>query len=239
MTYLQKLVADTAPRIADDFSAAIDLMPYWANYPPVQRGRAPTGTSVPWSEVGQTAIGFNMIRALSLSNPNIRFPGLPSGADIRFLTHDALIHFDVKVTGPNDYPGEVVASPNQISGDGRIWHSGVINSPVAVTGNRASMIFQPELPPFYVIDDRIYPCLTFFLKGIYTVEAIGHQPLVRLELICVPNGLLAFESLKYAAEPGLFIPGKDEKSHLKKRIRVRMEPLSRIAFWRRVRVWEK
>lgn len=239
MVFLQGLVADAAMRIFLDFGKATALMPFWRNYPPIQRGRAPTGTSIPWSEVGQTAIGFNIIRALSQADPDITFPGLPSGADVRFLTNDALVHFDVKITGPNDRADEVVASPNQVSGDGVSWRDGVFNSPVPVSGNRASMIFQPELPPFYVIEGRVYPCITIFLKGVYEVEAIEYQPLTKLELVCVPNGLLAFDGPRYLNEPGLFIPGKDEKNHPKKRVRVRMGPLSRIAAWRRVTVWER
>lgn len=226
-------------RIFLDFGQAVELRPFWKNYPPIQRGRAPTGTSIPWSEVGQTAIGYNIIRALSQDNPDITFPGLPSGADLRFLTKDALVHFDVKITGPNDRADEVVASPNQLSGDGIQWRDGVINSPITINGNRATMIFQPELPPFYIIEGRLYPCLTIFLKGVYTVEEIGYQPLIKLELVCVPNGLMSFAGSNYVTQPGLFIPGKDEKTHKKKRVRVRMGPLSSLAAWRRVTVWER
>ncbi|MEO8611644.1 MAG: BglI family type II restriction endonuclease [Chloroflexota bacterium] len=239
MGFLQNVVADAATRIYLDFSKAAALLPFWKNYPPIQRGRAPTGTSIPWSEVGETAIGANILRALVLRDPNVTFPGLPSGADIRFATPDALIHFDVKVTGPNDRADEVVASPNQISGDGVKWNDGVVNSPVSVSGDRATMIFQPELPPFYIIEQEVILCLTYFLKGVYEVEGLGHQPLTKLELISVPNGLLAFDSLQYGSRRGLFIPGKDEKNHPKKRVRVRMIPLSGIASWRRVTVWER
>jgi Restriction endonuclease BglI len=239
MVFLQQVVADASMRIFLDFSKAGILLPFWRNYPPIQRGRAPTGTSVPWSEVGETAIGSNIVRSLSLKNPEITYPGLPSGADLRFLTNDVLVHFDIKITGPNDRADEVVASPNQVSGDGIAWRDGVINSAVTITGRRATMSFQPELPPFYIIEDKVIPCLTYFLKGVYAVERLGYQPLVKLELVCVPNGLLAFDGPQYLLTEGLFIPGKDEKEHAKKRVRVRMGLLSSIATWRRMTIWER
>ena len=164
MLFLREAVGSAAPRIARDFDTATEFIPFWINYPPVQRGRAPTGTSIPWSEVGEKAIGANMIQAIFSQAPSIRYPGLPFGADIRFTTDDALIHFDIKVTGPNDRPDEVVASPNQVSGDGIRWNNGVINSPVIIVGQRAKMEFQPELPPFYVAEGRVLFCLTYFLK---------------------------------------------------------------------------
>lgn len=64
--------------------------------------------------------------------------------------------------------------------------------------------------------------LTYFLKVVYAVQAMGNQPLDYLELVCVPNGLLLFDGPKYALTPGLLIPGKDEKDHPKKRTRVRL-----------------
>lgn len=236
--FLQQVVTDVATRIYLDFSNATLLMPFWKNYPPKQRGRAPTGTGIPWSEVAQTSISSNIIRSLSYKDANITYPGLPSGADIRFMTDEVLIHFDVKITGPNDREDEVVASPNQVSGDGAEWKDGVLNSSVQVIGERATMTFQPELPPFYIIEGEIVPCLTYFLKGVYTVESLGHQPLTKMELICVPNGLLMFDGQNYSQIRGLLIPGKDELSHLKKRVRIRMKPLSDLASWRRVVVWQ-
>src|SRR5205823_4396926 len=121
-----EIVLKAAPQIVADFDRAIELLPFWINYQPRQRGRAYLGTSIPWSEVAETAIGANILRALCLSDLPVKFPGLPSGADIRFATDDAFIHFDVKVTGPNDRADEVVASPNQISGDGVAWKDGLI-----------------------------------------------------------------------------------------------------------------
>ncbi len=239
MTLLTDVVLQAAPQIVADFDRAIELLPFWINYQPRQRGRAYSGASIPWAEVAETAIGSNIIRAISTSDLQVKFPGLPSGADIRFATNDALIHFDVKVTGPNDRADEVVASPNQVSGDGVSWQEGVMNSPIIVQGQRTTMQFQPELAPFYVLEGQILLCLTYFLKGVYTVERLGYQPISYFELVCVPNGLLLFDGPLYANMPGLLIPGKDEKTFVKKRTRIRLTPLADIAAWRRALIWQR
>lgn len=237
MGFLTETVLKATPQIVADFDRATDLLPFWINYPPRQRGRAYSGTSIPWSEVAETTIGSNVIRSLSESNREINFPGLPSGGDIRFSSDNVFIHFDIKVTGPNDRADEVVASPNQISGDGIAWKDGLINSPVTVRGPRATMEFQPELAPFYIMEGKVLLCLTYFLKGVYVVEKLGYQPINYFELVCVPNGLLLFDGPLYANTPGLLIPGKDEKTFVKKRTRVRLGPLEQIASWRRTKIW--
>jgi hypothetical protein len=191
MDFLVDVTLRAADSIHTDFCQVTELMPFWINYPPRQRGRAPSGNSIPWSEVGEKAISQNLVRAITLTDPSITFPGLPLGGDIRFAASDALIHFDVKLTGPNDRVDEIVASPHQISGDGARWeNNGVVNSPAAVTGARASMIFQPELPPFYVLNNRPLVCLTYFLKAVYEVISIGDQPLKYLE-VCNERPFLA------------------------------------------------
>lgn len=234
--FLLEVTLSATDSIYEDFSQAMELRPFWENYQPVQRGRSPRGTSVPWGEVGEKTITASLIRAISLKNASITYPGLPLGGDIRFATSDALIHFDIKLTGPNDNPNEVVASPHQISGDGLFWHNGVINSPAQIAGQKAIMDFQPELPPFYILGGQTLVCLTYFLKVVYEVHDLGIQPLRHLELICAPNGLLLFDGPQYAQTRGLLIPGKDIKEHLKKRTRLRLDPLSSIADWRCIKI---
>ncbi len=238
--YMQFLVETTlsiADAIYRDFGYAKDLYPFWTNYPPRQRGRSPTGQSTPWGEVGEKTIGLRLTRAIAENDPSIFYPGLPLGGDIRFATNDALIHFDIKLTGPNDNPDEIVASPHQISGDGLHWeNNGVKNSLVTVQGSKASMDFQPELPPLYVLEDTTKVCLTYFLKAVYTVQSLSEQPLKYLELACVPNGLLMFAGPSYASRRGLLIPGKDKKHYIKKRTRVRLSELSNLGFWRCVKI---
>ena len=98
------------------------------------------------------------------------------------------------------------------------------------------MVFQPELPPFYVLNNRPLVCLTYFLKAVYEVKSIGDQPLKYLEVACVPNGLLMFDKPQLARTPGLLIPGKDEQTYLKKRTRVRLEPLANLHDWRCIQI---
>jgi len=230
MRRLLELTLSCADRIRHDFETATALLPFWINYSPKQRGRQPTGLSVPWAEVGEKALAFNLVSQLPDVFPDVSFPGLPFGGDIRFATRSAVVHLDVKLTGPNDFAGEIVVPTQQVSGDGHDWSNGVVNNSCPVTGVRSTMMFCPRLPPFYVVAGKIRVCLTYFLKAVYLVEDMGHQPLDYLELICLPNGLLLFDGPRYAAVPQLLIPGKDDKKKPAedKRTRVRLEPLSRI-----------
>jgi hypothetical protein len=247
MKVLLEVLLEAAPGIARDFNRPKDLVPFWTHYPPEQRGRAYSGTSTPWGEMGEKAVDANFTQVLYEKTPALTYPGLPGGSDLRFATEDALIHFDFKVTGPNDRDDEIVASPNQISGDGSRWEGGgavgwwegggVLNSPFTVVGRRGGRrTFQPTLPPFYVLDGRVLLCLTYFLKVVYAVRAVGDQPLNHLELVCVPNGLLLFDGPGFASVKGLLTPGKDETTVQRPRTRVRFDPLARIAGWRCVRL---
>lgn len=238
MGFLADAVLSAANNMYDDFQRASELIPFWINYSPSQRGRSPTGLAAPWSEVGQTTISSNLLRVVAQLDPTISFPGIPFGGDVRFGVRRALLHVDVKSTGPNDVTDEVVAPPQQVSGDGHLWVDGVMNSSFRVVGARsAGFSYQPKLPPFYVFDGRVQVCLTYFLKGIYEVRALGNQPLSYLELVSVPNGLLLFDSFRYADTPGLLTPGKDDQTvpENRRRVRVKLNPLARLAPWRCVK----
>jgi hypothetical protein len=234
MEFLVRITLEAANNLYNDFDRANDLLPFWIGYAPRQRGRSPTGKSIPWSEVGEKSLSSNLIRAISNADASVSFPGLPFGGDVRFATGDALIHFDVKMTGPNDNANEVVVPPQQVSGDGVLWQDGMLSNPFLVVGERRSINFQPKLPPFYILDRTIRLCLTYFLKVVYTVQEFGVQPLHYLEVACVPNGLLLFDGPMYARTQGLFIPGKDTQAtpeHVK-RTRIRLAPLAGIDEWR-------
>lgn len=230
MDFLVMTVHQSAAQLHLDFSRSRDLTPCWITYPPKQRGRGAIGDSQPWSEVGEKSLSFNLLRALCERRADISFPGLPFGADVRFATHEFFVHFDVKLTGPRDNVHEVVAPPQQVSGDGANWENGVVNSSFLVQGQKAAFNFQPKLPPFYVLEGRTLPCLTFFLKAVYSLHGLGGQPLESLEVVCVPNGLLMFDGPFLARTQGLFIPGKDDKSVAEsdKRTRIRLYPLASI-----------
>lgn len=238
---LQEVLIPSAENIFLDFSdRPKQLIPFWKNYPPEQRGRQPIGNSIPWLELGEKTTSSNLIAKLSSAIPEITFAGLPTGGDIRFTTENLFIHLDIKLTGPNDNPNEVVVPPNQVSGDGKIWNDGIMNSshPIRyLTGKNKGAVnynFQPKLPPIYFLDDKPLLCLTFFLETVYDVEEFGVHPLRHLELSCVPNGLLMFDTYNYANKEGFLIAGKDDntKAEDTKRIRVRLNPLGEIANWR-------
>lgn len=240
---LDEIIIQVATAMYRDFSTdAQELIPFWINYPPEQRGRMPTGQSIPLLELGEKAISFNLIKGLINKFPDITFPGLPTGGDVRFATSNALIHLDIKVTGPNDNPNEIVVPPNQVSGDGYNWNNGVINSRCPVyyqTGSKGiNYHFQPKLPPFYFLNGQVLLCLTFFLKAIYNVKEYGIQPLQHFELVCVPNGLLMFEGDYYANTKGLIISGKDDKTIAEdsRRIRIRLNPLAQLENWRCIKM---
>jgi hypothetical protein len=238
MGELLDIVKSIAEDVYQDFEKAVELRPFWVNYAPRQRGRAPTDTAVPWGDMGEKTIISRLGRAIGEKYPHLTHPGVPVGGDARLATSDALIHFDIKLTGPNDNANELVASPYQISGDGSQWVNGVINSRELIKGPRAKMEFQPQLPPFYVLRGNTLLCLTYFLKAVYTVLEKGNQPLGYLELVCVPNGLLLFDGPEYAANTRmLLIPGKDDKKKQgEKRVRVRLDPLASLADWRCIKV---
>ena len=100
-------------------------------------------------------------------------------------------------------------------------------------GPRVTRDFLPELAPFYIVDGVILPTLTFYLKVVYSVQALGEQPLEYLELICVPNGLALFDGPNLNANiAGLLTPGKDEVNVRRKRTRIKLGPLSKLDSWR-------
>jgi hypothetical protein len=89
MDYLVGTTLRAAETLFTDFNRANDLLPFWIRYAPRQRGRSPTGKSIPWSEVGEKSLSYNLLRAISTSDLAVSFPSLPFGGDIRFATRDA------------------------------------------------------------------------------------------------------------------------------------------------------
>lgn len=242
---------DILLKIADDINLdfsvrAEKLLPFWIEYPPEQRGRKPTGDAIPLLELGEKTLVSHLLSKLG-QFPSIIYPGLPTGGDVRFATDYAYIHLDIKLTGPNDNPDEIVVPPNQVSGDGIRWNNGVLNStwPVKYVRSRhkeqrINYRFQPKLPPIYILDDKPLLCVTLFLKAVYSVSDFGIQPLSYFELACVPNGLLMFDGPKLADTQGIIISGKDDKSKSEdsRRIRIRLTPLSTIDKWRTTKVFQ-
>lgn len=248
-------IADNFEELVCDYNEASYMHAFWAEYPPDNRGRAPVGDQIPWIEVGEHAIGHKINRLIA-ANYEIREVGLPSGADNRFIliseeiasitrgfTDRVFVFLDIKSVGPRDNFEHTVISPYQVSGDG-IWTTpakNMTNSTMMAQGRSASHVFHPAIAPIYsMTDGTVAPTIHLFVKPIYkmlNLAADGRigQPLGAIKNICVPNGLLLTIAPNYLRDyPGLFFPGKDDKSKDTRKIRVRVsfEILRNIASWR-------
>lgn len=242
--------------IQDDYDEASFLNPFWQNYPPDDRGNNPVKDQYPWIEVGEHAIGAKLPRMLE-EKYSVRDSGFPTGADQRFvlkhpsiakatagITDSAWLFIDIKSVGPRDDFDHTVMSHNQVSGDGR-WDKpadGVVNSILTAKGKQTSHDFHASLPPLFVLSDgTVAPLVTVALKPVYEMipapsgaRNLG-QPLRRIDLACIPNGLLLTTNPNYLKKhPGLLFPGKDDKGKNPKKLRARVsfELLRAIAPWR-------
>ena len=240
--------------IIRDYNEASFLQPFWGNYPPEDRGRQPVGDQIPWIEVGEHSVGHKISRLLS-SQFSIREVGLPSGSDDRYVLTDSIIgelsdftnsvmlFIDVKSVGPRDDAEHIVVSPYQVSGDG-IWNcvnEKLQNSPMRATGARASHDFFPAVSPIYILSDgTICPTIHIFIKPVYKMmnqqnPTRSGQPLSKIRIITVPNGLLLTLNPNYLrSNPTLIFPGKDDKGKDPKKLRCRVsfDILNRINAWR-------
>ena len=118
------------PEIERDYNEASYLFPFWKNYPPLERGRAPVGDQYPWIEVGEQVFGNKLARYFA-GNFRVKDTGLPSGADDRCvisserirrilgITDSVWVFIDIKSAGPRDDANNAVMSPYQISGSGQ------------------------------------------------------------------------------------------------------------------------
>ena len=243
--------------IKEDYNEASYLYSFWKNYPPDDRGRQPVKDQYPWIEVGEHAIGSKIPRLLDKIF-NIRDTGFPTGSDQRFLiTHDSILEathgftssawffIDIKSVGPRDDQSHTVMSHNQVSGDG-IWENveeGVRNTILKATGVRTSHDFHASLPPLFVLSNgSIAPLVIVALKPVYKMLKTNipgarndGQPLERIDIACIPNGLLLAENPNYIDKyKGLLFPGKDEKSKDPRKLRARIsfDILKKIEKWR-------
>lgn len=248
-------IAENYEEFARDYNEASYLHPFWANYPPDNRGRSPVGDQIPWIEVGEHAIGHKLNRLIAQSH-RIREVGIPSGADNRFViasreiaeitngfTDSVMAFLDIKSVGPRDDFEHTVISPYQVSGDG-LWDSPGVsmrNSEMRATGSRKEHPFYPAITPIYVLSDgTVAPTIHIFIKPVYNMLSLTDpgrtgQPLKQIRVICVPNGMLLAVNPNYLdVHPGLLFPGKDDhtKPPAKMRCRVSFALLSSIADWR-------
>ncbi len=247
------------PDIVRDYNEASYLHPFWKNYPPSDRGRDPVGDQYPWIEVGEQVFGNKLARYFD-ANFSVKDSGLPSGSDDRciiasqrikqilHITDSVWIFIDIKSSGPRDDVEHSVMSPYQISGSGN-WNSvktGVLNDPIKASGERASHDFMCAISPIYVLsDETVAPLVTFVIKPFYKMIKNGDgdktqgQPLSRIEVASIPNGLLLTKNPNYnKLHPGLFFPGKDDKGKDPRKIRARVDfrLLRDIADWRVLKI---
>ena len=231
-----------APEIKRDYNEASYLYPFWKNYPPLDRGRAPIGDQYPWIEVGEQVFGNKLARYFA-ANFTVKDTGIPSGSDDRCIisserikeilgiTDSVWVFIDIKSAGPRDDFGHAVMSPYQISGSGE-WENvsdGMTNQPIKATGKIASHDFLCSMPPIYILSDgTIVPLVTFVIKPVYSMiyneagETDG-QPLNKIKVASIPNGVLLTKAPNYMATyPGLFFPGKDDKGKDPRKIRARV-----------------
>lgn len=253
---IKELVITNLSEIQKDYNEASFLFPFWQNYPPDERGRKPRGDQYPWIEVGEHAVGDKLPRLLQ-KYFEVRDAGIPTGPDKRFvlsndkifkltkgITKSAWLFLDIKSVGPRDDFEHTVMSHNQISGDG-MWEKeelGVKNSIMTASGKHTSHKFHCSIPPIYILSDgSIAPVILIALKPVYKMLSLetknndGGQPLNRITIVTIPNGLLLEENPAYLKTyPGLFFPGKDNKGKnpLKVRSRVSFDLLKKIANWR-------
>lgn len=241
------------PEITRDYNEASYLYPFWKNYPPLDRGRAPVGDQYPWIEVGEQVFGNKLARYFA-SNFLVKDSGLPSGSDDRCIisserirqilgyTDSVWVFIDIKSAGPRDDFNHAVMSPYQISGSG-VWDNiadGVRNYPIKASGKKATHDFLCSLSPVYVLSDgTVAPLVTFVIKPVYEMIHenginIG-QPLKKIKVAGIPNGLLLTQRPNYIEKyPHLFYPGKDDKSKDSRKIRacVSFAILKEIDSWR-------
>lgn len=252
---VKKIIKSHLNEIIHDFNEASYLNPFWASYPPVDRGRASIGDQIPWIEVGEQAVGEKVKRFAPEVFEHVDDIAVPDGPDHRIgitdssigkilkNTNSAMLFLDTKTVGPRDDKPEVVASTNQVCGNGH-WDSvveNVTNDVILSRGSRATHEFQPALSPLIVDSDgHVRPVVIIFIKPVYSMNNLEKgtgQPLKEIKLVTIPNGLLLSYGPCYLEKYGmrhLFYPGKDDKTTppLKRRSRINANILQEIDSWR-------
>jgi len=253
MKILSDFIIQSHSEIKRDYNEASFLYPFWQNYPPEERGRMPRGDQFPWIEVGEHVFCSKLSRFL-LKSFSVRDSGLPSGPDDRYVISSHKIHkilmvtnsiwlfMDIKSVGPRDDQDHAVMSHNQISGNGK-WEkmkTGIINDVMMAQGQRTTHPFYCAIPPIFILSDgTIAPVVHIIIKPVYKMLNLTHeekgQPLDRVTLVSIPNGILLADNPNYLEMfPGLLFPGKDDKEKTPQKVRARIsfEKLRQIAKWR-------
>lgn len=259
--YLTEALLATAPAIARGFEFASFTLPHWiAAACPEDRGSHPTGTAVHWAEVAEHAVLPDVLSWLRGKVPHTWYAALPACSDGVLGSDNWLLQCDTKAAGPTENKDDLVVSPNQLSGDGRLktapnyGENSVAENAALSFYTRAGTPrleeYQPLLAPFYLSDLEGKPLITVtsFIKVVYDVTTRGQQPPHYLELATFPNGLLTAEGGRYDVDTlKLFKAGKDDKTvkRHRRRVRIDLRSLALLDDWRVTRVeyhdgiWQK
>jgi hypothetical protein len=254
---IASIIENSLEEIRSNYDEASYLYPFWQNYPPEDRGRQPIKDQFPWIEVGEHAVGRKISRSLG-HDFEVRDLGLPSGSDERVMlsspeiaritggfTDSVWVFIDIKSIGPRDDADHAVLSQNQVSGDG-IWvhpESGLINGIIQASGKRKTHDFHVSMPPLFVTSSgKAVPTIILIIKPVYSmIESTqtdlrnNGQPLSRIDIISIPNGILLSGEDGYLQKyPSLFHPGKDDKKKDVKKLRARISfsILRKLDSWR-------
>ena len=142
------------------------------------------------------------------------------------------------------YPQETIKQLLTLEGItplGYHYHETLPENPAGLTAVPVEVKHALDMKCYgYVLSDgTIAPLVTFVIKPVYKMlyngnETIG-QPLEKIKIACIPNGLLLTHNPNYLGKyPGLFFPGKDDKSKDARKIRARVsfDILKKIDSWR-------
>lgn len=125
---------------------------------------------------GAERIIYALFNGKGIGRPN----SCPVGSDLFFEVDDAFIHIDLKtvqIRNIGDYNTSIFVGENQNSYDYYMF--------VNKTEKRQ---YLPHLPHYYTIDNRLKPCLTYFVTILYEDKNLE---ILNINLLCMPNGQLS------------------------------------------------
>lgn len=183
---ITEVIRTKLPGIKEAFKSGFtDLYPLWGRYEPKQRGKKPTGLYTPMGDLAEKVLGISFIAGFLEAygtNAFLSPISLPYGGDYRWIAqvgnYKFALHVDIKATGPNDNPDELVVPTNQITGFPKHIEelSGCVINETIKIGARKAVEVVPTLPALITYKSDIIPQVTVFLKIVYRKEGEGgHQ----------------------------------------------------------------
>jgi len=177
---ITKVIRTKLPGIKEAFKSGFtDLYPLWGKYEPKQRGKKPTGLYTPMGDLAEKVLGISFIAGFLEAygtNAFLSPISLPYGGDYRWIAqvgdYKFALHADIKATGPNDNPDELVVPTNQITGFPKCIEkpSGFfVNEEIKIGAKKTDKVV-PTLPALITHRGEIIPQVTVFLKIVYRKE---------------------------------------------------------------------